>query len=186
MPQELLDHAVLGAVYRYWEKKRAGRRMPARRDIDPIEMDRRLLPNLMLCGISAHGNVIRFRLVGTSLAKRWGFDPTGQLLSDLPRADYYDYLAMLIRRAYVEAAPVYGESFFLWGAKGRLDARHVLLPLCAGGTEPAIMLIGVGYSSDDVFPPQLRALNAKAHHLVEKRETVILAASEPFKSANIA
>ena len=186
MPQELLDHAVLGAVYRYWEKKRAGRPMPARRDIDPIEMDRRLLPHLMLCGISAHANMIRFRLVGTSLAKRWGFDPTGQLLSELPRADYFEFLAALIRRSYVESAPVYAESFFLWGAKGRLDARHILLPLCAGGTEPSIMLIGVGYSSDEVFPPQIRALNAKAHHLVERRELVIAAPTEMPRSANIA
>ena len=69
MPQALFGHATLGAVLRYWEKKRGKRRMPARRDIDPIEMDRRVLPQLMLCEVSAHGNLVRFRLVGTSLAK---------------------------------------------------------------------------------------------------------------------
>ena len=70
MPSELFDHATLSALLRYWEDKRAGRRMPARSDIDPIEMGKRLLPHLMLCEISEHGNAIRIRLVGTSLVKR--------------------------------------------------------------------------------------------------------------------
>lgn len=186
MPQELFEHAMLGALFRYWEKKRAGRKMPARRDIDPIEMDRRLLPHLMLCAIAEHGNQIRFRLVGTSLAKRLGFDPTGQLFTDLPKAEYFDFLAGLIRRVCVEAAPFYGESQFLWGAKGRLDARHVLLPLSAGGVEPAIVLIGAGYSSDDVFPPQIRTLNGMARHYIGKRALVTASPAEKSKSANIA
>jgi hypothetical protein len=96
MPQALFNHVTLGALFNYWEKKRGTRRMPARRDIDPIEMDRRVLPHLMLCELSAHGNLIRFRLVGTSLAKRLGFDPTGQCLADLPAADYFDFLGVLV------------------------------------------------------------------------------------------
>ena len=187
MPQELFDHATLGALFRYWEKKRGARKIPARHDIDPIEMDRRLLPHLMLCEVSDYGNIVRFRLVGTSLAKRLGVDPTGQLLSDLPRADYFEFLGSLIRRAYTEAAPIYGESAFYWASKGRLDARHLLLPLSAGGAEPAIVLIGTAYSSDEVFPPQIRALNGIAQHCIGKREVVTSSPPDERKSAaNIA
>jgi hypothetical protein len=172
MSQALYAHTTLGALFRYWEKKRGARNMPARRDIDPIEMDRRILPHLTLCELSDHGNVIRFRLVGTLLARRWGFDPTGQRLSDLPAADYFTYFGALVRRAYAEAAPVYGESRFRWGAKGQLDASHLLLPLSTGETQPGIVLAGMAYSSDDVFPPQIRILNEIARHSIGRRQVL--------------
>jgi hypothetical protein len=186
VPQELFDHAALSALFRYWEKKRGARKMPARHDIDPIEMDRRLLPHLMLCEVSANGNIVRFRLVGTSLAKRLGFDPTGQRLSDLPRADYFDFLGSLVRRVYLEGVALYGESAFYWASRGRLDARHLLLPLSAGGSEAAIVLIGTAYSSDEVFPPQICALNGIAQHCIGKREVVTSSPPEKQRSANIA
>ena len=56
MSAELFQHATLSALFRYWEKKRGGRAMPARRDIDPIEMGPKLLPHLMLCELSDRGN----------------------------------------------------------------------------------------------------------------------------------
>ncbi len=189
MASELFGHATLGALLQYWQTKRGARRMPARQDIDPVEMDRRLLPHLMLCEIADRGNLVRFRLVGTSLAKRLGFDPTGQLLSDLPETDYFDFLGTLIRRSYAEAAPVYGASTFAWGPRGRLDANHLLLPLSAGGVEPAIVLIGTAYSSDDVFPPQIRVLNGIAKHRIVRRDVVDLTPLEERderESANIA
>jgi hypothetical protein len=172
MSYEVFDHPTLGALLLYWQEKRRQRRMPARHDIDPIEMDKRLLPHLMLCELGEHGNLVRLRLVGTSLAKRLGFDPTGQLLSDLPKGDYFNFLGKLLRRTYTEAAPLYGASVFCWGAKGKLEARHLLLPLSAGGADPGIVLVGTAYSSDDVFPPQIRILNGIAQHFAAKCEVV--------------
>ncbi len=189
MLQEVLDHATLGALFRYWEEKRGARRMPARRDIDPIEMDRRLLSHLMLCELSERGSRIRFRLVGTSLVKRLGFDPTGQLLADLPEGKYFDFLGKLLLRTYAEAAPVYGESVFRWGAKGRLDARHVLLPLRASSAASALVLVGAVYSSDVVFPPQIVTLGATARHSIVKRQVLKPSAPEAprrLKSADVA
>jgi hypothetical protein len=115
-----------------------------------------------------------------------GFDPTGQLLSDLPKADYFEFLGSLLRRAYSEAAPVYGTSAFRWSIKGQLDAKHLLLPLSAGGAEPAIVLIGTAYSSDDVFPPQISVLNGIAAHRIGKREVMTSLLPAERKSANIA
>lgn len=190
MPQALLGHATLGALLCYWEKKRGKRRMPARRDIDPIEMDRRVLPQLMLCELSGHGNVIRFRLVGTSLAKRFGFDPTGQCLGDFAQSPYLDFLGGLMRRSYAEAAPIYAESAFHWGAKGKLDAHHLLLPLSVSGSETGILLVAAAFGSDDVFPPPIRVLDAIAEHRIGLCEvmtpgTAIIEAA-PEKRAHIA
>jgi hypothetical protein len=178
MPAEVFNHATLSALFRYWDRKRADRAMPARRDIDPIEMGPKLLPHLMLCELSDHAARIRFRLVGTFLVKRLGYDPTGHWLSEMPKSDYLDFLAKALRQTYVEAAPLYASSSFRWGAKSRLDAHHVLLPLTAGnGDEPTIALVGTNYVSEEVFPPQIRALDSMAQHHAGKREILETALS---------
>lgn len=180
MASEVFQDPTLGALFRYWDAQRRGRKMPARQDIDPIAMGPKLLPHLMLCEVTEHGNKIRFRLVGTSLVKRLGFDPTGQLLADLPTSDYVDFLGKLLRQAHAEAAPVYGESSFRWGLKGRLEARQLLLPLTSGGSDPKIVLVGAAYSSNEVFPPQIRALGTLAKHSIDKRETLPLLEPEAW------
>jgi hypothetical protein len=190
MSAEVFNHATLGALFRYWDKKRDGRSMPSRRDIDPIEMGPKLLPHLMLCEVADRGQRIRFRLVGTLLVKRLGYDPTGKWLADLPKSDYLDFLARIVRQSYAEAAPIFADSTFRWGAKGRLDAHHLLLPLTTGGSEVGIVLVGTAYVSEEVFPPQIRALDTLAHHSIGKREILVPAAATPawreVKTANVA
>ncbi|HEY3917438.1 MAG TPA: PAS domain-containing protein [Stellaceae bacterium] len=172
MPAEVLGHATLGALFRYWDRQRNERAMPARRDIDPIEMGPKLLPHLMLCELADRGHRIRFRLVGTFLVKRLGYDPTGQWLADLPRSDYLDFLAKMLRQTYTESAPFFAASSFRWGVKGRLDAQHLMLPLTTGGGEPSMVLIGIAYASHEVFPPQIRVLDSLARHSGGARELV--------------
>jgi hypothetical protein len=188
MLQEVVTHATLGALFRYWDKKRGARRMPARRDIDPIEMDRRFLPHLMLCEVAEDGDRIRFRLVGTALVKRLGIDPTGRFLADLPPGKHFEFLAKLLRRVHAQAVPIYGESVFRWGLKGRLEARQLLLPLSASSAA-TIVLVGTAYSSSDVFPPPILELNLVAKHAIVKCQGVKTPAPEPRRkagSANVA
>ena len=190
MPAEVFNHATLSALFRYWDKKRSGRAMPARRDIDPIEMGPRLLPHLMLCEMADRGGRIRFRLVGTLLVKRLGYDPTGKWLADLPKSDYLDFLARMVRLSYAETAPIFADSTFRWGAKGQLDAHHLLLPLTTDNAEGGIVMIGTAYVSEEVFPPQIRQLDTLAHHSVGKRESLSLKTTAPawheVRTANVA
>jgi hypothetical protein len=65
---------ILGAALTYWRAKRGSRSMPARRDIDPVEMPK-LLPNLVL--IDHVDDRYRFRLVGSELVYAYGRDYTG-------------------------------------------------------------------------------------------------------------
>jgi hypothetical protein len=190
MPAEVFNHATLSALFRYWDEKRSGRAMPARRDIDPIEIGPRLLPHLMLCELVERGSRIRFRLVGTLLVKRLGYDPTGKWLADLPKSDYLDFLARMVRLSYAEAAPIFADSTFRWGVKGKLDAHHLLLPLTTSGGDAGIVMVGTAFMSEEVFPPQIRQLDALAHHSIGKREILTLEATAPawreVKTANVA
>ena len=136
MASDIIDHPVLEALYRYWWNKRGGRPLPARHDIDPVEMGPRLLPHLLLCDLFDRGARVRFRLVGTHVVTRFGFDPTGQHLEEMPDGGYFAHLAALYHLSCRERAPVSSESRFRWGVNRRLSVRHLILPLATGGSEP--------------------------------------------------
>jgi hypothetical protein len=72
-------------LYRYWKTKAGTRRMPARRDIDPLDVVA-LLPSILLVDVlaqpgdgasPAHGHYV-YRLVGTREVEMRGADPTGK------------------------------------------------------------------------------------------------------------
>jgi hypothetical protein len=62
--------------YEYWESARRGRPMPARADIDPVEIPR-LLPSVVLVDVGYDPVRLRYRLVGTREVEVRGYDPTG-------------------------------------------------------------------------------------------------------------
>src|SRR5579885_545802 len=164
-----LDHPILAPLYRYWQEKRGARALPARRDIDPLEMGPALLPHLMLGDLLERGARVRFRLVGTLVVKRFGFDPTGKYL-DAEKGGWFDLMGALARLLYSERAPVYAESLFIWGNGRRMEAQQLLLPLTQDGPDPAIALAGLVFRSTEPFPPSLRQLAATGQH----RETLRL------------
>ncbi len=70
------------AFYDYWDEKRRGRAMPARSDIDPLEM-KRWLPGTALVNVTHNPPgastpyELRYRLIGTMPTKLRGQDVTG-------------------------------------------------------------------------------------------------------------
>jgi hypothetical protein len=158
-----IDHPTLAPLLRYWQEKRGARALPARRDIDPLEMGPALLPHLLLGDLLDRGTRVRFRLVGTVVVKRLGFDPTGKYLAE-EQGDWFDLMAALTRLVYVERAPVYAESLFTWRSNRRLETQHLLLPLTQDGPDPAIVLAGIAFRSTEPFPPTLRQLASMAQH----------------------
>ena len=65
-------------MYEYWLAKCGDRTVPARADIDPIEMPRRLLPGICIVDVVADERRYVYRLVGTGDAEVRGNDPTGK------------------------------------------------------------------------------------------------------------
>jgi hypothetical protein len=172
IPSDPQVHPVLGPVLRYWLQKRGARLLPSRRDIDPLEMAPDLLPHLLLTDLLDRGTRVRFRLVGTNLVKRLGFDPTGRYLEGEMKGGWWDTLAALHRLAYAERAPLYGESELTWDSGRRLEARLLLLPLSQDGPDPAIALGAVVFATAEVFLPTLRALAGTATHDEKLRQVL--------------
>ena len=65
-------------LYAYWKSKHVDGRPPSRRSIEPIGEIPRLAPRLMLIDIVPEG--YRYRLVGSEIVRRSGFDLTGKLV----------------------------------------------------------------------------------------------------------
>jgi hypothetical protein len=183
MPAHPVSHPLLLSLLGYWQEKRGARPLPARRDIDPLEIGTALLPHLVLADLFDRGTHVRFRLVGTAVVKRLGFDPTGRYLATAARGPWFDELAALYRLVYAERAPVYGESQLRWGEGRALGTQQIALPLSQDGPDPAIALSALAFSSDEAFPPSLRALADVADFEALRRQSVKPLPADPLRKA---
>lgn len=91
MPRDVADVALLPlrrpdtrTVYTYWSAKCGERRMPARSDIDPVEIPRPLLGGISLIDIVQDERRYVYRLVGTRDVEALGQDPTGKPVFEVP------------------------------------------------------------------------------------------------------
>ena len=88
-------------ILAYWGSKRAERAMPARRDIDPLEIPK-LLPRLLMVDTAERLDDFCYRL---EVCKGFENDRTGLLFSQLPRIENYDVVYGGYWRTYVEKTP---------------------------------------------------------------------------------
>lgn len=154
VPELLAADPTLGALYRYWNKRRGHRRMPDRRDIDPIDLGPALLPHIGLMDIVDGGKRVRYRLLGTAIVDRWGHDPTGKFMDEEMSGSYREYIHSLYHELVRARAPVFSESVFRWDAQGFLRTRRLYLPLTHGGEDVAIALIGQVFLGPATHPLQ--------------------------------
>ena len=128
----------LEAFHAYWRSRRGERAMPRRADIDPIGMDPRLLPNVMLTEVIDGGARFRFRLVGTGAVSGIGADLTGRYVDEVNESDRYrDYITGLYRRVVERRLPVFSMSIYARPADAG-EARHttqrLMCPLSTDGS----------------------------------------------------
>jgi hypothetical protein len=78
-----IETPCLRELYAYWDARRHGREFPARRDIDPLDL-RFVLGHVLLLDVLHEPLRFRFRLHGSELALRAGYDMTGKMVDELP------------------------------------------------------------------------------------------------------
>jgi hypothetical protein len=135
----ILEHSLLQRLYAYWDAKRGNRIYPGREEIDPLEL-RFILGNLILVDIERDPERFRYRLFGTEIARRQGFDMTGKYLEQHP----WPELAALARSTYLQVIAT-GQPAKIH-REGLIDDQYVhhdslVLPL--GHEHVEMMLIGV-------------------------------------------
>jgi len=125
-------HPKIRRMHEYWLAKCAGRPMPSRVEIDPVEL-RDCLGNL--CIVEVTGDTpprFKFRLDGSNLVLTTGFDMTGKFVDQLPDADYRDFVTTIYQRVVLTKAPVFAANEEDWKGYG-LQVTSVTLPLSTDG-----------------------------------------------------
>jgi hypothetical protein len=124
----------LEQAYLYWHARAAGREMPSRADIDPIDIPK-LLPDVMLVERLESGRY-RYRLIGTENARAHGINATGRFLDEvLPGPDYGAHVLALYDECVAARRALYSECLFFSPARHEPE-RHtkvLFMPLSADG-----------------------------------------------------
>ena len=133
-------------LYDYWRRKRRGRAMPSRTDIDPTDIPGKFWPNLMLVDVLYEKGRPRFRyrLVGTVFVQAFGKNPTNEFLDQaLPaRFGYRDYIVGILDEVVAKQRPIYTENSFAHDAQAvPMLTKRISLPLSSDGKTVDVALV---------------------------------------------
>ncbi len=138
----LIKSAPLRQLYRDWDARRAGRRVPARADFDPVEM-KYILGQLSLIDVARDPLRFVFRLHASGNVRHLGVDLTGKELAFMPKPNLRDRIRTHYELAVASREPVVqrrGGSF----ADGReVDYEVLVLPLASDGETIDMLMSGV-------------------------------------------
>ncbi len=143
-----LDKPILQQLQAYWDEKRGSRPYPGREDIDPLEL-RFIIGHLILVDIEPSPLRFRYRLFGTAIVQRQGFDMTGKYLDQHP----WPELAAKAQETYTEViesgqpALIRRRGLF---NDGYVDHQSLILPL--GHSRVEMILSGVVFTPEAEEP----------------------------------
>lgn len=133
IPESELDPR-LKALLDYWRGKCGPGRLPARADIDPLEL-KPLLGNINLIEVVSQpegGLRFRYRLFGTEFVFYHGGDMTGQWVDQIGNPVYRQNLVDLYNHVVATSAtPMLSYDYLLDSRRHRFQA--VILPLASDG-----------------------------------------------------
>lgn len=125
-------HPDVLAVRQYWEERRRGRLMPARAEIDPLDL-RLFLPGIILIDVVDDARRYVYRLVGTREVAMRGRDPTGKSVIDGYFATSLQEALSILDRVVASRAPLFLHRDFT-APDGRLGNEDmVMMPLSDDG-----------------------------------------------------
>ena len=116
----------------YWESKRRGRALPARADIEPVEI-KSLLPDLIIADLFADPLRVRFRLAGTRVCDAFGFNIVGRWLEELNVTADIPFWVTQYERMMTTQAPVYGRTTGTHGGFELFRGNWAMFPLSSDG-----------------------------------------------------
>lgn len=140
---ETITDAHLLALYRYWLQKAGNRRMPARHDLDPVEM-KPWLANLVLVEFIG-GNVedYRVKLEGTNIESYYADRRTGHGIEMLTSPTERDLMMAQYGAVLKHGQPAFYDAEFV-NSSGKLSRQiKLLLPLSEDGAVVNLVLAGI-------------------------------------------
>ncbi|MDZ7713943.1 MAG: PAS domain-containing protein [Rhodovibrio sp.] len=135
----------IGLAYEYWQSKAKDSRLPARADIDPMEMRGWIQAVLLAEAVfDADGTPVDFlfRVAGSRVCERYGHELTRRHLSDV-RLDHQNANILANYAAAIETRrPIFSIARFQDETGLLRSFEMLLLPLCTDG-DVCDLLLGV-------------------------------------------
>jgi hypothetical protein len=130
-----IEDPVVRQLLTFWDQSRGARSMPAKADIDPLQLGSKLLPHIMLIDLVENGTRLRYRLCGTAVAEAAGTDLAGKHVDELnANPAYTRYIDGLYRRCIEAKRPIYSESGYVaHSSTVRRTTRRLICPLSDDG-----------------------------------------------------
>lgn len=138
-PIEEVRSAMLSRAYAYWNAKRGDSPMPARADLDPVDIPR-LLPNIILMDVTQPDDRLKVRLVGTLVVTMFGSDYTGLFLDEIDFGQVREKILTEYNGAVTAARPLFSDHPFRKLGGYMFDIERVILPLSEDGRRVTMLL----------------------------------------------
>ncbi len=145
------DDPLLGSALAYWIEKRGERAMPRRRDIDPTEIPRKILPNLQIIEAIDGGARFRWRLVGTASVDAYGSDYTGAYADAIFSDDRLAFIQNIYRSVVRLKTPVFTRNRYHTTKNVDVFANRIYLPLSDDDAEVDHILGILAFQTGGVF-----------------------------------
>lgn len=150
-----IENAIFRDIFAYWLDKRGARAMPARADIEPMEIPR-LLRHVYLLDVVAAPRDYRFRLIGTAIVERYGDDHTGKPIGEVFPEPTLSLARRIFGTVVEERRPVRASGPVVWRRDGHVTFECVYLPLADNARDVNMIFGGMIYESrytPGVVPP---------------------------------
>lgn len=134
-------HRDTVTLYRYWRAKCRGGRLPARADIDPVELPPRLLPGITLVDVVPDARRFVYRLVGTGEVEVRGMDPTGRPVAECFFGFSVDDALSCYTKVVETRAPFLDATPFTATNGQYVSEETIFLPLSADGINVNMVLV---------------------------------------------
>jgi hypothetical protein len=130
------NSAMIADVRKYWNDLRGDREFPSRAEIDPVALKQHL-PYLSIAEIQPQPFRIRYRLVGTEVARLYAGEMRGRWIDELgdlwPAQDVID-TTETFARLYQQRTPLYALSLIHWDGHQNNVFELGRFPLSEDGT----------------------------------------------------
>src|SRR5215510_7912302 len=137
-----LDDPDLIRFYDFWAGLRADRAIPSRKDLDPLEIPREFLPNLMLIDVLREPRRYRYRLLGTHVVTASGEDRTGRTFENVGFFKVNPIVVEHYDRVVDTGQPLHSlEPFTNFTSGATYDVHRLLLPLSSDGRTVEMLIV---------------------------------------------
>ena len=161
----MIQPSLQRALFDYWCSLWRDGTMPARKDIDPIDIPR-LLPHVGLIDVLP-GPAFRYRLIGSAMVDTYKTDFTGRELFEAKSGAYAEALYDMYCDCAASKSPIYSRARFIYPkgviselADSGLDTQRLLLPLSANNHDVDMLLYSmIAVRSDESMYLQYRVID---------------------------